>query len=57
MPKYSDYREYESYREKIYEANYKKYKAGIPTYESDAPLSYSMWLVREDPTDVKGELK
>lgn len=57
MPKYSDYREYEMYREKICEANYKKYKAGIPTYESDAPLSYSMWLIREESAVVKGELK
>lgn len=44
MPKYSDYREYERYRDEVNERRMEKRRNGISTYEVDAPMTYSKWL-------------
>lgn len=44
MPKYSDYREYERYRDEVNERRMEKRRNGISTYEVDAPMTYSQWL-------------
>ena len=51
MPKYSDYREYERYRDNFNEERKLNYKMGIPNY--DEPMSLSEFEAMElEETDT-----